>query len=172
MGRKYALKFLQEVDGIFSPEAMQVLQGDFPNYVPTKPTEEEKKPTPFVLPKQAPDNRKIWNYLKGRKICREVFDDCVNLGIYDSVEKSFKREQGGSGNSNGAVEFDWAFLFWDLSVYTSEEYSFGRRGQKKGITGETSGRDCKWWHTVTHQEEERECGLLWEFLRRYRKDFL
>ena len=125
MGGKYALKFLQEVDGIPFPEAMRILQGEFPNYVSAKPEEEEKKPTPFVLPKQASDNRKIWNYLKGRGICRKVFDYCVDLGIlyesapyhnavfvgkdengtpryaflrgiYDSVEKPFKREQGGS----------------------------------------------------------------------------
>lgn len=66
IGGKYALKFLQVVDGIPFPDAMRILQGEFPNYVPIKPVEEEKKAVPFVLPKQASDNSRIWRYLRER----------------------------------------------------------------------------------------------------------
>lgn len=86
IGGKYALKFLQVVDGISFPDAMRILQGEFPNYVPIKPVEEEKKTVPFVLPKQASDNSRIWRYLRGRGISREVFGYCVDLGIlYESL---------------------------------------------------------------------------------------
>ena len=125
MGGKYALKFLQEVDGIPFPEAMRILQREFPNYVPVKIVSEEKERLPFTLPEQAADNSRIWRYLRERGISRKVFDYCVNLGIlyesspyhnavfvgkdeqgipryaflrgiYDSGEKPFKRERGGS----------------------------------------------------------------------------
>lgn len=125
IGGKYALKFLQVVDGIPFTDAMRILQGEFPNYVPIKPVEEEKKTVPFVLPKQASDNRRIWRYLRGRGISREVFGYCVDLGIlyeslpyhnavfvgtdekgvpkyaflrgiYEREGRSFKLEQGGS----------------------------------------------------------------------------
>lgn len=128
IGGKYALKFLQIVDGISFPEAMRILQGEFPNYVPVNPAPEEKEKIPFTLPEQALDNRRIWRYLMGRGISRKVFDYCVNLGIlyesvpyhnvvfigrdeagvpkyaflrgiYDSGEKSFKRERGGSNKA-------------------------------------------------------------------------
>ena len=128
IGGKYALKFLQVVDGIPFTEAMRILQETFPNYVPVKPVLEEKEELPFTLPGQAWDNRQIWKYLKERGISREVFDYCVNLGIlYESIpyhnavfvgldekgipryaflrgiyaraEKPFKREQAGSNKA-------------------------------------------------------------------------
>lgn len=125
IGGKNALKFLQIVDGIPFRDAMRILQGEFPNYVPVKVVTEEKKQIPFVLPKQAKDNRKIWKYLQNRGISRKVFDYCADLGIlyesspyhnavfvgadekgipkyaflrgiYEREGKAFKLEQGGS----------------------------------------------------------------------------
>lgn len=125
IGGKYALKFLQVVDGIPFPDAMRILQGEFPNYVPIRVVSEEKDQIPFTLPEQGGDNRRIWQYLRKRGISREVFDYCIGLGIlyesvpyhnavfvgkdengtpryaflrgtYDSGQKPFKRERGGS----------------------------------------------------------------------------
>lgn len=125
IGGKYALKFLQVVDGISFPDAMRILQGEFPNYVPIQTIAEEQKPVLFSLPERSVSTRRIWNYLKERGISREVFDYCINLGIlyesipyhnavfvgknekgipkyaflrgtYDCGEKPFKRERGGS----------------------------------------------------------------------------
>ena len=42
MGGKYALKFLQEVDGIPFPEAVRILQREFPNDVPVKIVSEKR----------------------------------------------------------------------------------------------------------------------------------
>lgn len=125
IGGKSALKFLQVVDGVSFVDAMRILQGEFPNYVPIKIQAEAKEKVPFVLPKKAADNRQVWRYLRGRGISREVFDYCVSLGIlyesapyhnavfvgtdgegvpryaflrgtYEKAEKPFKLEQGGS----------------------------------------------------------------------------
>lgn len=86
IGGKYALKFLQVVDGVSFPEAMRILQGEFPHYVPIKAVPEEKKQVPFTLPERSPDNRRIWRYLRDRGISREVFAYCVDLGIlYESI---------------------------------------------------------------------------------------
>lgn len=125
IGGKYALKFLQTVDGVPFQEAMRILQGEFPDYVPVERQTEEKEKPPFVLPEKAEHSVRIWNYLKRRGIGRKVFDYCVNLGIlyesipyhnavfvgvdeagtpryaflrgiYDQNGKSFKMEQSGS----------------------------------------------------------------------------
>lgn len=125
IGGKYALKFLQVVDGMSFPEAMGILQGEFPHYVPVKAVPEEKERIPFTLPERAQDNRRIWRYLRDRGISREVFAYCADLGIlyesapyhnavfvgkdeqgipryaflrgtYEKAEKPFKRERGGS----------------------------------------------------------------------------
>ena len=125
IGGKYALKFLQVVDGYSFPEAMGILQGEFPNYVPVKAVPEEAEQLPLTLPKRAQDNRRIWRYLRDRGISQEVFAYCTDLGIlyestpyhnsvfvgkdengtpryaflrgiYDSGGKSFIRERGGS----------------------------------------------------------------------------
>lgn len=125
IGGKYALKFLQIVDGYSFPEAMGILQGEFPNYVPIKAVPAEKERIPFTLPERAQDNQRIWRYLRNRGISREVFAYCVDLGIlyesdlyhnavfvgkdeqgvpryaflrgtYEKAEKPFKQERGGS----------------------------------------------------------------------------
>ena len=73
------------VDGITFTDAMRILQGEFPNYIPVKIVSEEKERLPFTLPEQAADNSRIWRYLRERGISRKVFDYCVNLGIlYES----------------------------------------------------------------------------------------
>ena len=125
IGGKYALKFLQVVDGMSFPEAMGILQGEFPNYVPAKAVPEEKERIHFTMPERAQDDRRIWRYLRDRGISREVFAYCADLGIlyesapyhnavfvgkdeqgipryaflrgtYEKAEKPFKRERGGS----------------------------------------------------------------------------
>ena len=78
-----ALNFLIKVDGMEFQEAVELLLGETPSYIPP-PKEKEKKP--FVLPERYQNCGRVQNYLSKRGISDDVICYCRRLGIlYESI---------------------------------------------------------------------------------------
>lgn len=126
IGGTSALNFLVKVDGMAFPEAVRLLSGENPSYIPPEHPVREQKP--FVLPDKNGNSRRILGYLSGRGISDRAIRYCLQLGIlyesrpyhnavfvgrdengkaryaflrgiYDKDGKSFKIEQSGSEKS-------------------------------------------------------------------------
>lgn len=118
-----ALNFLIKVDGMEFTDAVRLLSGESPSYIPQEIPREERKP--FVLPQRSRNNQRMIQYLNRRGISDTVIRYCMRLGIlyesspfhnavflgkdesgkaryaflrgiYDKEGKSFKIEQAGS----------------------------------------------------------------------------
>lgn len=111
IGGTSALNFLVKVDGMAFPEAVRLLSGENPSYIPPeRPVREQR---PFVLPDKNDNSRRILGYLSGRGISDSAIRYCLRLGILyesrpyhnavfvgrDENGKSFKIEQSGSEKS-------------------------------------------------------------------------
>lgn len=84
IGGKSALDYLVYVEGARFTEAVERLCLETPSFslFPSAFMPESK---PFVLPPAAPDNARVFRYLQGRGINREVIAACVREGIlYES----------------------------------------------------------------------------------------
>lgn len=123
IGGTSALNFLVKVEGMTFPEAVRLLSGENPSYIPPeRPVREQKL---LVLPDRNENSRRILEYLSGRGISERAIRYCLRLGIlyesrpyhnavfvgrdengkaryaflrgiYDQGRKSFKIEQSGS----------------------------------------------------------------------------
>lgn len=84
IGGKSALDYLVYVEGARFTEAVERLCSETPSFLPLSSVlMPESKP--FVLPPAAPDNARVFRYLQGRGISREVISACVRDGIlYES----------------------------------------------------------------------------------------
>lgn len=118
-----ALNFLIKVDGMPFMEAVHLLSGENPSYIPPERPVQERKP--FVLPDKNANNGRILQYLSNRGISEPVIRYCLQMGIlyesrpyhnavfvgkdetgkaryaflrgiYEKEGKSFKVEQSGS----------------------------------------------------------------------------
>lgn len=84
IGGVSALQFLTKVDGVEFTEAVRLLCGENPCYIPMEHEAKEKKP--FVLPEQAPNCGRIRKYLNSRGVSNEVMNYCIQRGIlYESL---------------------------------------------------------------------------------------
>lgn len=126
IGGTSALNFLVKVEGMEFPEAVRLLSGEHPSYIPPEHPAKERKP--FVLPDRNGNSRRILAYFSGRGISEHAVRYCLRLGIlyesrpyhnavfigrdedgkaryaflrgiYDKDGKSFKIEQSGSEKS-------------------------------------------------------------------------
>lgn len=78
-----ALNFLIKVDGMEFTEAVRLLAGETPSYIPQELPCQERKP--FVLPKPNGNNRRVIRYLNERGISDTVIRYCMKQGIlYES----------------------------------------------------------------------------------------
>ncbi len=79
-----ALNFLVKVDGMEFKEAVELLLGETPSYLPEVSGEKERKT--FVLPEHYRNCRRVQDYLNKRGISDEVIRYCRKLGIlYESA---------------------------------------------------------------------------------------
>lgn len=84
IGGVSALRFLTKVDGMEFTEAVRLLCGENPCYIPMEHEAKEKKP--FILPEQAPNCGRIRKYLNSRGVSDEVMNYCIQRGIlYESL---------------------------------------------------------------------------------------
>lgn len=84
IGGVTALKFLTEVEGMAFPEAVKMLCGENPSYIPPEPETKERKP--FVLPAAYQNCSRIRRYLNGRGISDMVITQCIREGVlYESA---------------------------------------------------------------------------------------
>lgn len=126
IGGTSALNFLVKVEGMAFPEAVQLLSGENPSYIP--PEHPPREIRPFMLPDKNDNSRRILQYLSGRGISDNAIRYCLRLGIlyesrpyhnvvfvgrdeggkaryaflrgiYDKDGKAFKIEQSGSEKS-------------------------------------------------------------------------
>lgn len=86
IGGKSALDYLVYVEGVHFVDAVERLCSDMPSFQPS-PMQcvkvQEKKE--FSLPKASVDNGRMFAYLQGRGISREVIDACIRQGLlYES----------------------------------------------------------------------------------------
>lgn len=84
IGGKSALDYLVYVEGVRFVDAVERLCSDTPSFtsLPPAPIQETKV---FALPPAAPDNARVFAYLQGRGISRDVIAACVREGIlYES----------------------------------------------------------------------------------------
>lgn len=89
IGGKTALEYLIQVEGYSFTEAVEHLinQKGLEKKYKQKLTEKEKI-SRLVLPKRATDNYKVFTYLSGRGISRNIIDECINKGfIYQDYPK-------------------------------------------------------------------------------------
>ena len=84
IGGKSALDYLVYVEGVRFVDAVEQLSAEMPSFAPMPmPAVRERKP--FVLPPAAPDTSRVYAYLQGRGVSREVIAACVRQGIlYES----------------------------------------------------------------------------------------
>lgn len=126
IGGTSALNFLVKVEEMAFPEAVRLLSGENPSYIP--PEHPPREIRPFVLPDKNDNSRRILQYLSGRGISDNAIRYCLRLGIlyesrpyhnvvfvgrdeggkaryaflrgiYDKDGKAFKIEQSGSEKS-------------------------------------------------------------------------
>lgn len=78
-----ALNFLIKVDGMEFQEAVELLLGETPSYIPLS---KEKEKKPFVLPERYQNCGRVQGYLSKRGISDDVICYCRRLGIlYESI---------------------------------------------------------------------------------------
>ena len=78
-----ALNFLINVDGMEFQEAVELLLGETPSYIPPS---KEKEKKPFVLPERYRNCSRVQGYLNKRGISDDVIRYCRRLGIlYESA---------------------------------------------------------------------------------------
>ena len=84
IGGKSALDYLVYVEGVRFVDAVERLCSEAPSFQPILLKTARERP-PFALPSAAPDNARVFAYLLGRGISREVIEECVRQGIlYES----------------------------------------------------------------------------------------
>lgn len=84
IGGKSALDYLVYVEGVRFVDAVERLCSESPSFRPVSLLQAREKKD-FVLPPAAPDNAKLFAYLQGRGISREVIEECVRQKIlYES----------------------------------------------------------------------------------------
>lgn len=83
IGGTSALNFLVKVDGMAFPEAVRLLSGENPSYIPPEHPVREQKP--FVLPDKNGNSRRILGYLAGRGISDRAIRYCLQLGMCDML---------------------------------------------------------------------------------------
>lgn len=111
-----ALNFLVKVDGMEFTEAVRLLSGECPSYVPAELPRQERKP--FVIPPPNGNNRRMIQYLNSRGISDPVIRYCMKQGIlYES--KNFHNAVFLGKDENGRVRY--AFL---RGIYDKDGKSF------------------------------------------------
>lgn len=84
IGGKSALDYLVYVEGVRFVDAVERLCSDTPCSASPLPAP-IREPKPFALPAAAPDDARVFAYLQGRGVSREVIAACVRQGIlYES----------------------------------------------------------------------------------------
>ena len=68
IGGRSALNYLIYVENVSFVEAVQMLCGESPSYIPVEHEQIEKKRLPFKLPPKAADNSRVTRYLLGRGV--------------------------------------------------------------------------------------------------------
>lgn len=86
IGGKSALDYLVYVEGVHFVDAVERLCSEMPSFEPTPlQSAKERQKKEFSLPKASADNGRVFAYLQGRGISREVVEACVRQGIlYES----------------------------------------------------------------------------------------
>ena len=86
IGGRSALNYLIYVENVSFVEAVQMLCGESPSYIPVEHEQIEKKRLPFKLPPKAADNSRVTRYLLGRGVSLPVIQYCLDLKIlYESA---------------------------------------------------------------------------------------
>lgn len=86
IGGKSALDYLVYVEGVRFVDAVERLCSDTPCSTSPLPAP-VRESKPFALPPAAPDNARVFAYLQGRGVSREVIAACVREGIlYESEQ--------------------------------------------------------------------------------------
>lgn len=86
IGGKSALDYLVYVEGVRFVEAVERLCSEVPPFRPAPLPAARERP-PFILPPAAPDNARVFAYLQGRGVSKEVIKACIRAGIlYESAE--------------------------------------------------------------------------------------
>ena len=86
IGGRSALNYLIYVENVSFVEAVQMLCGESPTYVPVEHEQIEKKRLPFKLPPKATDNNRVTRYLLGRGVSLPVIQYCIEQKIlYESA---------------------------------------------------------------------------------------
>ncbi len=84
IGGKSALDYLVYVEGVRFVDAVERLCSESPSFQPVSLLYAREKKD-FVLPPAAPDNARVFTYLQGRGVSKEVIAACVRQGIlYES----------------------------------------------------------------------------------------
>ena len=84
IGGKSALDYLVYVEGVRFVDAVERLCSETPSFS-SLPSVHMSEPKPFVLPPAVPDNARVFAYLQGRGVSKEVIAACVRQGIlYES----------------------------------------------------------------------------------------
>lgn len=106
IGGKSALDYLVYVEGVRFVDAVERLCADTP--CPTSPLPAlVREPKPFALPAAASDNARVFAYLQGRGVSRDVIAACVRQGILYESEPYHNAVFVGRDNSGKAR---YAFL--------------------------------------------------------------